>query len=241
MDETNPALIKHFEKVTGPERDRLRNMQQFRAFLEKRYQLPIANQIAVILAPKFNTNFSMPVMVDVYYKTIQDFVNDEKEVHMKFLFKLFDVFNEDKITEAGLFKFMEDASLRRYDIPKIPTEVLGLNEQPNDIFVDIFANTYGKIADALKRKVKKREFQAKQEALMNKGREAINKSLKETFSSLQGGQSAERASGQNFYDPSGKKKVDRGAVGSSMMSGHSDVTNKQEARGDDSPNRPNAN
>ena len=77
---------------------------------------------------------------------------------MKFIFKLFDVFNEDKITEAGLFKFMEDASLRRFDIPKIPTEVLGLNEQPNDIFVDIFANTYSKIAEALKRKVKRKEF-----------------------------------------------------------------------------------
>ena len=34
---------------------------------------------------------------------------------MKFIFKVFDVFNEDKITEAGLFKFMEDASLRRHD------------------------------------------------------------------------------------------------------------------------------
>ena len=85
-------------------------------------------------------------------------MNDEKEVHMKFIFKLFDVFNEDKITEAGLFKFMEDASLRRHDIPRIPTEVLGLSEQPNDIFVDIFANTYSKIAEALKRKVKRKEF-----------------------------------------------------------------------------------
>ena len=88
-------------------------------------------------------------------------MNDEKEVHHKFIFKLFDVFNEDKITEAGLFKFMEDASLRRFDIPVVPTEVLGLNEQPNDIFVDIFAKTYARIADALKRKVKKKEFQAK--------------------------------------------------------------------------------
>ena len=96
-------------------------------------------------------------MVDVYYKTIQDFVNDDKETHMRFIFKLFDVFNEDKITEAGLFKFMEDASLRRYDIPAVPTEVLGLNEQQNDIFLDIFANTYTKIAEALKKKMKKRE------------------------------------------------------------------------------------
>ena len=48
-----------------------------------------------------------------YYKTIETFVNQEKEDHLKFIFKLFDVFNEDKITEAGLFKFMEDASIRR--------------------------------------------------------------------------------------------------------------------------------
>ena len=49
-------------------------------------------------------------------------------MHLKFLFKLFDVFNEDKITEAGLFKFMEDASLRRADISAVQTEILGINE-----------------------------------------------------------------------------------------------------------------
>lgn len=74
---------------------------------------------------------------------------------MKFIFKLFDVFNEDKITEAGLFKFMEDASIRRQDISAIPTEILRLNEAENDIFLDIFTNTYSKITELLSRKVKK--------------------------------------------------------------------------------------
>lgn len=42
-------------------------------------------------------------------------MNQSQEENLKFIFKLFDVFNEDKITEAGLFKFMEDASIRRND------------------------------------------------------------------------------------------------------------------------------
>ena len=74
---------------------------------------------------------------------------------MRFIFKLFDVFNEEKITEAGLFKFMEDASMRRADIPAVPSEVLHLHETENDIFLDIFTNTYAKIAEALTKKSKK--------------------------------------------------------------------------------------
>ena len=50
-----------------------------------------------------------------YFKTLETFVNQSQEENLKFIFKLFDVFNEDKITEAGLFKFMEDASIRRTD------------------------------------------------------------------------------------------------------------------------------
>ena len=74
---------------------------------------------------------------------------------MLFIFKLFDVFGEDKITEAGLFKFMEDASIRRQDTPAVPTEILGLSETENDIFLEIFTNTYAKIAELLQRKIKK--------------------------------------------------------------------------------------
>ena len=68
---------------------------------------------------------------------------------------MFDVFNEEKITEAGLFKFMEDASLRRSDLPAIPTEILNLNEMENDIFLDIFTTTYSKVVEAITKKKKK--------------------------------------------------------------------------------------
>ena len=81
-----------------------------------------------------------------YYKTIETFCNSKKEEHLEFIFKLFDVFNEDKITEAGLFKFMEDASLRRQDIAAIPVEILALNEAENDIFLEIFTTPYSKIS-----------------------------------------------------------------------------------------------
>ena len=65
----------------------------------------------------------------------------KKDELMQFVFKIFDVFNEDKITEAGLFKFMEDASIRRNDQPPVPTDILQLNETENDIFIDIFTVT----------------------------------------------------------------------------------------------------
>lgn len=71
------------------------------------------------------------------------------------MFKLFDVFNEDKITEAGLFKFMEDASLRKPDLAVSPTDILALNEIEHDIFLTHFTDTYTKIVDALSKKAKK--------------------------------------------------------------------------------------
>ena len=65
------------------------------------------------------------------------------------------MFNEDKITEAGLFKFMEDASLRRADVQAVQCDILALNETENDIFLDIFTNTYSKIVEALSKKYSK--------------------------------------------------------------------------------------
>ena len=99
--------------------------------------------------------FQNTVLIADYYKTIEKFSNQSKEENLRFIFKLFDVFNEEKITESGLFKFMEDASLRRHDQPAVPSEVLRLNEVENDIFLDIFTNTYAKIAEALTKKSKK--------------------------------------------------------------------------------------
>lgn len=50
---------------------------------------------------------------------------------------------------------MEDASLRRSDANPYPTDILGLNQEDNDIFLDIFSNFYAKIVEALSRKSKK--------------------------------------------------------------------------------------
>lgn len=110
--EKDPSLLKWFEKI-APDK-RLKNVQQLRGYLEKRYQFPIANQIATILAPRFQ-GFATSVSPQEYFKALETFVNQEKEENLRFVFKLFDVFNEDKITEAGLFKFMEDASMRKTD------------------------------------------------------------------------------------------------------------------------------
>ena len=106
------------------------------------------------MSPKFQ-NFTNVQKAQEYFGAVSSFVNQTKEQHLRFLFDLFDVFNEEKITEAGLFKFMEDASLRRSDLPAIPTEILNLNEMENDIFLDIFTTTYSKVVEAITKKKKK--------------------------------------------------------------------------------------
>ena len=47
---------------------------------------------------------------------------------------------------------MEDASIRRTDAQAM--NILALNETENDIFLEIFTNTYAKIVDALSKKMK---------------------------------------------------------------------------------------
>ena len=71
--ETNPNLSKWFAKV-APE-NRLRKMGDLRVYLEKRYQTPIANQIAMIFAPRFHNNFQLPVQKEDYFKVMENFVN----------------------------------------------------------------------------------------------------------------------------------------------------------------------
>lgn len=114
------------------------------------------------MADRFQRNFQIPVQHTDYFKSIEGFLNqkdqagnDDPNAHYLFIFKLFDVFNEGKITEAGLFKFMEDASLRRHDQPVVPDTILNQKESENDIFLDIFTNTYAKIGQCFQRKIKK--------------------------------------------------------------------------------------
>ena len=81
---------------------------------------------------------------------------------------MFDVFNEDKITEAGLFKFMEDASLRRADLQAAPTTLLALHETENDIFLEVFSDTYAKILEALSNKQKRQAQKLLNDNLLKK-------------------------------------------------------------------------
>ena len=41
--------------------------------------------MANILAPRFD-NFSMPILIGPYYKIMENFVNMEREEHLKFIF-----------------------------------------------------------------------------------------------------------------------------------------------------------
>jgi len=66
-----------------------------------------------------------------------------------------------------LFKFLEDASIRRNDQPAIPTDILNLNQAENDIFIDIFTNTYSKIVAALAKKAEKQKITKKKSSILS--------------------------------------------------------------------------
>ena len=53
---------------------------------------------------------------------------------------MFDFYKEDKISEEGLFNFMKHASMRKTSEEANPTNLLGLNSQESDIFIEIFTN-----------------------------------------------------------------------------------------------------
>lgn len=86
--------------------------------------------------------------IDTYYKGIQNFVNGNHREWHRLKFAIFDVFNEDKVTERGLFEFVKYASLKPLDQPSEPTTTLGIDEFAPDIFLDIFANDFYKIIKA---------------------------------------------------------------------------------------------
>ena len=52
FNENDPALHAHFEKIVPDKR--LKTIGQLRAYLEKRYQRPVAEHIANLLAPEFD-------------------------------------------------------------------------------------------------------------------------------------------------------------------------------------------
>ena len=138
---------------------------------------------------------------------------------------MFDVFNEEKITEAGLFKFMEDASIRRQDQPQVPTEILKLGEIENDIFLEIFTDTYSKLVEALNKKLKKMrafnvDFKSKVARHMNILVQPMMGHQASLASSVKG--EGAQIFMTDMTSPKAKaKKVERGALGSSMMSASS--------------------
>ena len=92
---------------------------------------------------------------------------------------------------------MEDASIRRSDLPAVPTDILKLNEMENDIFLDIFTTTYSKVVDALAKKKKKMV----NENFISKTRNNM-RALGSLASNVSNNQAAnDRGSGQNFFGP----------------------------------------
>ena len=141
--------------------------------------MKIAELITEQLTPIFG-GFVVPVAAREYFEGVESFANWEEEDLKRFSFKIFDVFKEDKITEEGLFTFMKHASMRKIGDDAAPTKILSLNEQENDIFIDIFSNSYTKILKAL---AKKKADSIKNTGIINlaKSRAARNSGAREQY------------------------------------------------------------
>ena len=63
---------------------------------------------------------------------------------------------------------MEDASLRRADLQAAPTTLLALHETENDIFLEVFSDTYAKILEALSNKQKRQAQKLLNDNLLKK-------------------------------------------------------------------------
>ena len=144
--------------------------------------MKIAELMTDQLTPIFG-GFVIPRNDKQYFEEVESFVNQDEEELKKFAFKIFDVFKEDKITEDGLFTFMRHASMRKIGEDAAPTKILSLNELENDIFIDIFSNSYNKILKAL---AKKKADSEKNKGIINlaKSRAARNSSQREQYASM---------------------------------------------------------
>lgn len=107
--------------------------------------------------------------------------------------------------------------MRRADANPNPTEILALNQQDNDIFLDIFSDFYAKIVDALRNKKQKFNLKVKADILASK------KSVNRQFESPNRKGTIVSMNTADFeYNNRGKgKKLERGAVGASIMSASS--------------------
>ena len=81
---------------------------------------------------------------------------------------------------------MKHASQRKIGEDAVPTKILSLNELENDIFIDIFSNSYTKILKAL---AKKKADSIKNTGIINlaKSRAARNSSQRDQYGSMKQG------------------------------------------------------
>ena len=151
-------------KEIAPE-GRIKDKDKLVEFLTKTYQKPIAEIITNFLFKYCFSDYAVSINIDDFFKNIQNFVNrSDNHQWVKFRFQIYDVFNEGKVTERGLFEFLKYASLKPLHLPDKPTTTLKINESIPDIFLDIFANDFYKIirAFAVKRAAnKQKEEQSK--------------------------------------------------------------------------------
>ena len=91
---------------------------------------------------------------DTYCEKIEKWVNQDENGMKRFVFVCYDTMDTERITDKGLFKFMNTVSRKVPGINHTPTELLSLHEHDSDMFLDLFAADFVKITDALHEKAK---------------------------------------------------------------------------------------
>jgi len=81
-------------------------------------------------------------------------MNQEESGLKSFVFDCYDTYNQHKITEKSLFRFMNVVSRKVPGVNMAPTELLTLREHDSDMFLDLFVHDFIKIHEALIEKAK---------------------------------------------------------------------------------------
>ena len=91
---------------------RIKEKEVLIKFLSKTYSRHVAEKIVNFLAKHFFGDFKTSLKPNDYVNGIQKFVNSKSSVWHQFRMAVYDGNNENKITEEGLFKFVQQTSIK---------------------------------------------------------------------------------------------------------------------------------
>lgn len=83
---------------------------------------------------------------DQFFDKLENWVNQDDKVMKEFVFECYDTLSQGRLTDEGMFKFMNIMTKKVPGTNNQSTQMLKLNEHESDMFLDLFANDFCKIS-----------------------------------------------------------------------------------------------